>query len=100
MKDVKSFSIGEAARKGIAGVVKAAEADGLVVLKRSEQPVAIVLPLTPVGYAKYIDKISGFIDADLSSKKIPDELLAMVYLIRGLQQMQKDILGGNMKLPF
>lgn len=100
MKDIQSYSIGEAAKKGIASVVKAAEADGLVVLKRNEQPVAIVMPITPIGYARYIEKISHVIDADITSKKVPDELLAMAYLIRGLHQMQRDMLGDNFKLPF
>jgi len=55
--EIPSYTISEAAKVGISSIVKKSEKEGIVLLKRNEQPAAIVLPISSYRFIDLYYKI-------------------------------------------
>ncbi|MFH1052403.1 MAG: hypothetical protein V1779_15900 [bacterium] len=85
--DVVRFGIAEAQKKGVGKLVHLAEDNGFVMLERSTQPVAFIIPVTPIGYKIFIDKIRALLDTDIKTGRVPEEILGLTYVLRGATEM-------------
>lgn len=90
-KKYEQYSLTEGAKKGISSVVKDAEKYGLTVLTKYNSPCAIVIPLSPLAYSKYLNLIKELVDVKIRAKDVPAEFESLAYFLRGLSQMQIDI---------
>jgi hypothetical protein len=93
MKDIITYGITEANNRGISGVVKDSEENGLVMLKRNKIPVAMIVPLTVPGYVKYIQLLEKLMDIDMVNKNVPDDFFSISHILRGLLSLQKEYLA-------
>jgi hypothetical protein len=86
---MEKYSISQAARKGVAAIVKEAEKDGFVLLERSENPIAIVVPLSISGYSKFAEFLVNLDLNELLEYGKDDKLQDFIYVMRKLTGIVK-----------
>ena len=87
---MEKYSISQAARKGVAAIVKEAEKDGFVLLERSENPIAIVVPLSISGYSKFTEFLIDLDSKDLLEYGKDNKLYDFIYVMRKLNRLVED----------
>lgn len=83
----KTLKIGEAHKIGIAGLIRSAESDGLIMLQRSETPVAILVPLTFNGFMRFMENFVETAKEDLSNPNLPLEKREFLYAFKNLSNL-------------
>lgn len=89
--EFKQISLSQAQKQGLSSIVRSAEADGLTILTKNGTPCAMVIPLSPMAYAKYLRELRELIDTDIKNDTVPEEYKSFAYFLRGLSQMQIDM---------
>ncbi len=64
------FGVSEVARLGISKIIKKAEEHGLVVITKKGEPMAMLVPLTIVGFKKYLQLFSDATE----NEEVPEEV--------------------------
>lgn len=91
--EIKTYGITEANKRGLSGVVKDSERDGLVMLRRDSIPVALIVPLNLVGLKKFFDIFSDAIATDIKMDKVPEELKAYTEVLTTFIAMSKQYIN-------
>ena len=75
----KTYSVTEAARTGFSTIIRNAVEEGLVILKKHDEPVAMVLPLGILGMQRFLRKIDELM---MSDPDMPSELRDILVLYK------------------
>jgi hypothetical protein len=90
MIELKRYNISDVSKKGISSIINIAEADGMCMITRKSQPAALILPLSMIGFQKYINMLNEIINSKSGEEGI-SELRSLLKIIDS-----KSLTNGNL----
>ena len=90
--EIKTYTITEAVNAGFSRLVRDAEEEGVVIFKRDGKPVTMMVSLESNGYLKFLRSFQEITSKDIATQSVPENMISMVYLMKGLVSIQEDFL--------